>query len=928
MSTIFISHSSKDNDFARELESQLNRQHHSSVFLDFEPDKGIVAGQSWEQTLYRKLRACRAVIALCTDEYLMSHWCFAEIALARMEGKPIFALKIDPLSTNAKLPSILGENQYIDMRNDPAGGYLKLWRGLGEIDLLGVVGEWNPNESPYLGLAAFHEKHAALFFGREEESRSGIELLERGSPNLIMILGASGSGKSSLARAGILPRLRRSPDRWLIVEPLRPGTNPFLELADAMVRSYRRYAADSADRTGTAEQLAQRLQAWSALETGTTNEQKEPNSEHTLGDDERVGRLLTQLEELQKQPPSNAQGPFLKFLDWSLQDLQRICDTPAALSAAVLNMGPTILADLALDLRRVANRPHAKVLIFIDQFEELLDAKRQHSQLDDFMRLLRASIETDNSPLTILGTMRSDFLGVFQQQPELRGIDFDSLSLGPVRAEGMRKIIEEPAKLGAIELENGLTDRLLADTETPDALPLLSFTLWVMWRDFRQDGVLEIKEYESLGGLHGAIAREADALLNRKNELALHNAFLQMARLTDEGGYARQPVSWDAEELRPVHDLLEKFIERRLLFTQEQAGKRIVEVAHEALFRAWAPLRKWLRNHRAEFFLKQEIKREADAWIRRKRAKDVLWRGNRLGNALPLLKQGKLGDNEKAFIKAGLSRQRVRRVSWVSGGTVIFLGMMMLTWWAVLAERKTNAARDNLADQYRWMIGTLGDYIADLLPKGAHLGEIQVTTGNLALPDPKRRKNWLIQGEYQHNGAPTGRVLAVAHNGALSDRNPKSKIFLKNAIRWTAPELPTAGKIVFSAGHCEVVTNIPGAGWEEYRYPLNAIAEWGYTFDALKDLADSEALNSASLLIIGNAWGDFSEAEINGVRQFVANGGGLIMAGIHWSWREYKAPDSGFNPCSFAAESTGSSVAQDGYPMNKLGAAFGLKWVN
>ena len=69
MSSIFISHSSSDNAIAQDLERRLTRQGHSSVFLDLDPEKGIVGGQSWERTLYRKIRACRAVIALITDDF-------------------------------------------------------------------------------------------------------------------------------------------------------------------------------------------------------------------------------------------------------------------------------------------------------------------------------------------------------------------------------------------------------------------------------------------------------------------------------------------------------------------------------------------------------------------------------------------------------------------------------------------------------------------------------------------------------------------------------------------------------------------------------------------------------------------------------------------------------------------------------------------
>ena len=138
MSTIFISHSSLDDEVALDLERRLAEKNHLSVFLDLDPEKGIVAGQSWERTLYRKLRACRAVIALVTDNYLASHWCFAEIALARMEGKHVIALKVDGLSEPANLPSILMEKQFIDLRTDLEEGYQRLWDGLVEEDVLGL----------------------------------------------------------------------------------------------------------------------------------------------------------------------------------------------------------------------------------------------------------------------------------------------------------------------------------------------------------------------------------------------------------------------------------------------------------------------------------------------------------------------------------------------------------------------------------------------------------------------------------------------------------------------------------------------------------------------------------------------------------------------------------------------------------------------
>src|SRR5215203_4688356 len=111
-----------DAEVAKSIEQRLAQRHHHSVFLDLYPEKGIVGGQSWERTLYRKLRSCRAVIPVCTDDYLRSHWCFAEIALARMEGKPVIALLSGALSERAAMPAILTERQLIDLRTNEAEG--------------------------------------------------------------------------------------------------------------------------------------------------------------------------------------------------------------------------------------------------------------------------------------------------------------------------------------------------------------------------------------------------------------------------------------------------------------------------------------------------------------------------------------------------------------------------------------------------------------------------------------------------------------------------------------------------------------------------------------------------------------------------------------------------------------------------------------
>ncbi len=954
MSTIFISHSSKDNEAAKALNVLLEREGHTCVFLDLDPEKGIIAGKSWERTLYRKLRACRAVIALCTDDYLSSHWCFAEIALARMEAKPIFALLLDPLQANPKLPSILTEKQYIDLRPNPEEAYRRLWRGLNELELLGVVGGWDPKESPYLGLGAYQEKHAPVFFGRSDESRAGVELLDRGSPGLIMTLGASGSGKSSLVRAGIIPRLRRDPDRWIIVEPFRPQTNPFLELADALVRTYRRYAPDSTNRIGDVDLLCERLRV------GFSGaDESDDNGSSTLTQDERVQRLLVQLEDLHETPPDSAVGSFLNFLDWSVEDLRKICDPLSTINDSIASNGRTILTDIASDLLKLCERRNARVLIVVDQFEELLGTDMSCQYGDEFMALLRNSVESEGGPVMILATMRTDFLTAFQKDPVMSGVDFKSLSLGPVRADSLRKIIESPAKLGAIELGDGLTDRLLMDTQNSNALPLLSFTLWVLWRDFHDDGVLTLPDYEKLGGLQGAIGREADALLEKQDDIALRDAFLEMVRISEEGTYARKVANWDNERLLPVHSLLERFIDRRLLVSRTEGDSRLIEVAHEALFYSWPPLKAWLDEHRTEMLLSQQIAREAATWESNNRSSDILWRGGRLQQAKGLLEGKKLQGTDKEFIHKGLRRQSLMRATFSGIAISVFAGMAALTTWAL--QQRTEAlrqediaiglmdtaikqegialkAKDDLNRQYAELVWELvNPPFLEAQTPGAQVGEVNVIASDYSTFEAEvfgADASDQTQTAATSNPTLIGRVvgggntIAIAHDGLISQDN-ESKLFLKNALSWLADNKEGESEpitIAFTTGHCEVVSDSKYPTRPDFNLPLENISSWGYKIEPVNDLTSPGALTDTQVLIVGNAWASFTTEEIDAVETFSKSGGAMLLAGLGGSWSFYSTRPNEYNPCDWATDSDNRSVATQRYPMNELGQRLGLEW--
>jgi TIR domain/AAA ATPase domain len=191
-------------------------------FLDFDPVRGIPVGRSWERELYSQLRKTDGVVFLASRNSTTSRWCFAELCLARSLGKPIFPLRLE---RDARLELLAG-TQWIEWSNEERGVAALLaglrTNGLDPADSVA----WDPRRSPYPGSEAFTIENAAVFFGRDREIRDLEQLLEptlqRGASRFVGIVGPSGSGKSSLLHAGLLPRLQRRPERWVVLPSMVP----------------------------------------------------------------------------------------------------------------------------------------------------------------------------------------------------------------------------------------------------------------------------------------------------------------------------------------------------------------------------------------------------------------------------------------------------------------------------------------------------------------------------------------------------------------------------------------------------------------------------------------------------------------------------------------------------------------------------------
>lgn len=235
MALIFISHSTKDKTAALQLMHWLESHGFESLFLDSDARHGIAASSEWEKVLYREIQRSHALICLLSEHWLASQWCGFEFMQARALGKTIFPLRIQPgLHT-----TVAADLQHLDLTKDRDDALQRLHAQLTELTLtLQQRFDWDKTRPPYPGMLAFEAEDAPVFFGRDHETNQLRERLNQhrtlGNASVLLMLAASGAGKSSLLKAGLLPRLRRDTRHWIVLEALRPEREPLRKLAQVL----------------------------------------------------------------------------------------------------------------------------------------------------------------------------------------------------------------------------------------------------------------------------------------------------------------------------------------------------------------------------------------------------------------------------------------------------------------------------------------------------------------------------------------------------------------------------------------------------------------------------------------------------------------------------------------------------------------------
>ncbi len=317
-----------------------------------------------------------------------------------------------------------------------------------------------------------------------------------------------------------------------------------------------------------------------------------------------------------------------------------------------------------------------KLLIVIDQFEELFTQTAVEVERRRFISLLLEAVDVLDGPVTVILTLRSDFIGKCAYYKELNMFVIDHLvQVEPMGEAELRRVIEEPARLVGLGFDDGLVNRVLADVkDAPGELPLLEHALLELYEN-RRGNLLTSQAYDEIGGITGALVNRAEAeyakLENEEKEI-LRKMFVLRLIQPGEGTEdtrrraSREELLAAGETPEKVEKVLDRWIKARLLTASRDAAreKEMVDVAHEALIRRWDRMAAWMAEDREASRLTGVLRRAALEWKEADRDPAYLFQGVRLSRMEGLLEAfaANLTADEIAFVRAGVEqREAVER---------------------------------------------------------------------------------------------------------------------------------------------------------------------------------------------------------------------------------------------------------------------------
>jgi len=325
------------------------------------------------------------------------------------------------------------------------------------------------------------------------------------------------------------------------------------------------------------------------------------------------------------------------------------------------------------------NKQH--LVIFIDQFEEIYTYREiSHEKRNLFIENLMGAVSDQAAHVSVILTLRSDFLGETQHHPDLNQAIAQQAVIVPIMNEDdLRLAISEPAKQANLPLNEATVALLIAQSrEREGVLPLLQFALKEIWEGMRE-GITPAETLNKVGGVGGALARKAQAIYNKLSDAdksIARRAFLKLVQLGEGSRYTRcrVPVTnmvAKGEVYEQVSAVLHKFsgTDARLITLSDTNTLAVAEVTHEALLEHWSNLRGWLESSREDLRFAQRLDGAVKRWAAmkseqgKKRAAGLLWQSLNLERLEEFYERNQLDMTTEQVAFFDRSTQKARQVN-------------------------------------------------------------------------------------------------------------------------------------------------------------------------------------------------------------------------------------------------------------------------
>ncbi|MEA9844378.1 winged helix-turn-helix domain-containing protein [Xanthomonas campestris] len=539
------------------------------------------------------------------------------------------------------------------------------------------MGAWG-HGSPYVGLRAFDPDHAEVFFGRSHaiaQVLAAVRAQLQSQRALVLLSGASGCGKTSLLRAGVVP---------LLAQP--GGLDGLQAVAVA-------YCSLAACRGGdVADTLTRALAEWAADGRAVFSAAQMATCTQWLTQPAALHAAIA--EAMRHAAPARDTVQTHRHLLLVIDHAEALVATPGI--TAQDRAACTAL------LQALCGSTHVAVLMV--------------TRSDFYPRLIEAVPE-------LVELKRGD----------------GHVDLLPPRDGEIGQIIRVPAAMAGLRFEEdhdsaSRLDDVLRDATArqPDALPLLQHLLQALHERRSDDGLLTFAAYRALGGLEGALAHHAEQTfraLPAPAQAALGDVLTQVSVIhPDSAAVTARRAVWSAlPDASGARALVDAFVQARLFVSELVAGEPGFAVAHEALLRQWPRASEWIHENRRLLQARKRLQLAAQRWASEGRRDDHLLNSGRpLSEAREAARRmpQDLDALDLAFLHACERAHRQRRGLYAAAAALLVVlasASLLLGWQARQAQQVAEQRRDEAQQLVGYMLGDLAEQLR--------------TVGNLKLLD-------------------------------------------------------------------------------------------------------------------------------------------------------------------------------------------------